>query len=301
MAEKNMCPQCASAFVAIRDNQRFCSHRCKWTYGNRTRKLAPNVRYNCEMCSKLVERYVSPAALHKNALRFCSRKCKGAGLAGLPQRKVDREGLQAKRTTVVVGRLADQQTGGSVIVRKRREPGVKDTRPYVVECAYCKVAFTRNNRGRIYCSLKCRWRANCRDRDREAQSEYGRRYRAARPEWCREMNRRKYLKNPELAKQCRDRYRARKANAPVNDFTEAQWRQIKAEWNYCCAYCGAKPLSLTKDHVIPLSKGGPHTASNIVPACKSCNSTKWARTPEEAAARIAERCRRQEAAAKESI
>jgi len=28
------------------------------------------------------------------------------------------------------------------------------------------------------------------------------------------------------------------------------------------------------DHVIPLSKGGKHLPSNVVPACASCNSSK---------------------------
>lgn len=43
-----------------------------------------------------------------------------------------------------------------------------------------------------------------------------------------------------------------------------------------CHYCHEfKPL--TMDHVIPVSKGGPHTASNIVPACQPCNSRKGAR------------------------
>lgn len=33
-------------------------------------------------------------------------------------------------------------------------------------------------------------------------------------------------------------------------------------------------LSPSGDHVIPLSKGGHHTASNVVPACGPCNSVK---------------------------
>lgn len=30
------------------------------------------------------------------------------------------------------------------------------------------------------------------------------------------------------------------------------------------------------DHVIPLSRGGPHTADNLVPSCISCNRAKHA-------------------------
>ncbi|MCP4828485.1 MAG: HNH endonuclease [Proteobacteria bacterium] len=34
------------------------------------------------------------------------------------------------------------------------------------------------------------------------------------------------------------------------------------------------PLSATKDHVVPLSKGGEHSQSNIVAACLRCNGDK---------------------------
>ncbi len=45
----------------------------------------------------------------------------------------------------------------------------------------------------------------------------------------------------------------------------------------CCIYCLASGVKLTLDHFIPLSKGGIHTASNCVPACKHCNSSKGAK------------------------
>lgn len=40
-----------------------------------------------------------------------------------------------------------------------------------------------------------------------------------------------------------------------------------------CVYCGAVG-HLTIDHVVPLNSGGAHTHDNIVPACRSCNSSK---------------------------
>jgi 5-methylcytosine-specific restriction endonuclease McrA len=71
-----------------------------------------------------------------------------------------------------------------------------------------------------------------------------------------------------------ERRRARKASAPVNDLTAAQWKEIKARFGHRCAYCGVKPKTLTQDHITPLSQGGSHTASNIVPACITCNAKK---------------------------
>ena len=52
-----------------------------------------------------------------------------------------------------------------------------------------------------------------------------------------------------------------------------EWAAIIAQHSDRCAYCG-KRSSLTQDHVVPISKGGSHSASNIVPACKPCNSRK---------------------------
>jgi 5-methylcytosine-specific restriction endonuclease McrA len=72
----------------------------------------------------------------------------------------------------------------------------------------------------------------------------------------------------------RKEYRARKAGALRHDLSLQQWREIKEHYQYCCVYCGRKLQHLTMDHIVPLSKGGSHTASNVVPACHSCNSRK---------------------------
>lgn len=50
-----------------------------------------------------------------------------------------------------------------------------------------------------------------------------------------------------------------------------------------CNYC-REPVDdwdRTLDHVIPRSRGGEHTEENLVVCCRSCNSSKGARTPEE--------------------
>jgi 5-methylcytosine-specific restriction endonuclease McrA len=47
-------------------------------------------------------------------------------------------------------------------------------------------------------------------------------------------------------------------------------------------YCGGehREIELTRDHVIPLSKGGKDRWSNVVTACRQCNTRKGNRTPE---------------------
>ena len=51
-----------------------------------------------------------------------------------------------------------------------------------------------------------------------------------------------------------------------------------------CLYCGqqfSRP-NLTRDHVMPLSKGGLDIWENVVSACFHCNSRKANRTPQQA-------------------
>ncbi|MDI1322089.1 MAG: HNH endonuclease [Algoriphagus sp.] len=48
-----------------------------------------------------------------------------------------------------------------------------------------------------------------------------------------------------------------------------------------CQYCGSR-RHLTIDHVIPRSKGGKTSWTNLVTACNRCNVNKGDKTPEQA-------------------
>jgi 5-methylcytosine-specific restriction endonuclease McrA len=53
---------------------------------------------------------------------------------------------------------------------------------------------------------------------------------------------------------------------------------------HLCMYCGqqfARP-HLTRDHVVPTSRGGRDTWENVVSACLPCNVRKGGRTPQQA-------------------
>lgn len=52
---------------------------------------------------------------------------------------------------------------------------------------------------------------------------------------------------------------------------------------HLCAYCGNTftESELTRDHVLPSSRGGPNTWNNCVTSCKRCNNIKGDRTPSE--------------------
>lgn len=127
-----------------------------------------------------------------------------------------------------------------------------------------------------------------RGRDREKKNAKNRRYKERNREKMSAQQRDYYRRHPEKVIQAVEMRRARIAGAEVSDFTRADWERIKVLWNFQCAYCGCTPDLLTKDHVVPLARGGNHTASNIVPACHRCNSGKkdkllseWSGTPSD--------------------
>jgi endogenous inhibitor of DNA gyrase (YacG/DUF329 family) len=62
--------------------------------------------------------------------------------------------------------------------------------------------------------------------------------------------------------------------ALIDDFTVEQWTAAKIYFDHKCVYCGKPSKRLTQEHFVPVSKGGHYTVFNIIPACKSCNSSK---------------------------
>jgi hypothetical protein len=52
-------------------------------------------------------------------------------------------------------------------------------------------------------------------------------------------------------------------------------------WDRRCAYCGATGVPLEMDHVIPASKNGSNSVSNLTIACRSCNQRKSNRDLDE--------------------
>ena len=52
--------------------------------------------------------------------------------------------------------------------------------------------------------------------------------------------------------------------------------RLKMTAPQACYYCGARG-KLTVDHLIPIVRGGPDEADNLIWACRSCNSSKHGR------------------------
>lgn len=84
--------------------------------------------------------------------------------------------------------------------------------------------------------------------------------------------------NPERVAVTDHKRRALKLGVGAT-LTAEQWETIQAAHLWCCAYCGADTgvVGLHMDHVVPLSKGGRHDSTNVVPSCPSCNLSKSAK------------------------
>jgi hypothetical protein len=60
-------------------------------------------------------------------------------------------------------------------------------------------------------------------------------------------------------------------------------RELFRRDRHVCAYCSGEFsfLRLTRDHIVPMSRGGRDSWMNVVTACRHCNGIKRNRTPEE--------------------
>lgn len=80
------------------------------------------------------------------------------------------------------------------------------------------------------------------------------------------INNREYFRNYEQK-------RRSIKNSLLCTLTSDEWENTIEYFENSCCYCGKK-APLEQEHFIPLTKRGGYTSDNIIPACKSCNSSK---------------------------
>lgn len=113
-------------------------------------------------------------------------------------------------------------------------------------------------------------------KNREAINEKNQRWWADNPEYMQEWKN----KNRERVNENHARRKAIIRNATVE---KVDYEVILQEYNSICYICGENIArdDLHFDHVIPLARGGEHSADNIRPTHAACNMWKKARMPEE--------------------
>jgi len=157
-------------------------------------------------------------------------------------------------------------------IKPRRQSKVTDTEKWCVECEQWKplTAFTDTPRGRggkaVYCkpchALRYKNKSKARAATARYRERHGERWKA-------------------LHRIHQYRRRFQKEVSADGSVTDAVLKELYARSR--CHYCRKiTPASLrTLEHRQPLSRGGTHTAENLVMACLSCNCGKQARTEEE--------------------
>lgn len=154
-------------------------------------------------------------------------------------------------------------------------------------CSFCCVTCAREKANEWFQSLE--------GEEREAKRDYERR--RWQDESCRKKKQAYHRRPEELAKQrernrawkkanrasCTDRQNKRNAALYAVFIEDVALAELFERDNGCCQICGFSlsmttkwpdPRTPTRDHVIPLSKGGTHERSNLQLACAICNVRK---------------------------
>lgn len=105
--------------------------------------------------------------------------------------------------------------------------------------------------------------------------------RVRNPEYFREYMRRWRANNRNRINELVARRSERIRNAPVVEQIDRD--AIVARDNSTCYLCGRQLATgdIHIDHVVPLSRGGTHTADNLRVACQHCNNRKYNKLLEE--------------------
>ena len=144
---------------------------------------------------------------------------------------------------------------------KNRVEVLQKRKDYYKNNRESRLLYARNNAERQRQNNKI-WRR----KNKEHLIEYEREYRKRNPERV-------------ITKNQKRRARVKNVN---NTLTVVGWKKIKAYFNNSCAYCGVTEKEhklkygeqLHQEHFVSLTSGGGYTHNNIIPSCKSCNSSK---------------------------
>lgn len=132
------------------------------------------------------------------------------------------------------------------------------------KCSVCNTVYPKTNEyftyeDKAHTKLQCVCKrcAAAKQRKRENRKEYYYNYIYSHPE----VDARRKLK------------RSLRLLQNGGTFTLSEYKETLKIFDNSCAYCGSKE-NLSRDHVVPITKGGKSDVHNIIPACLSCNSSK---------------------------
>lgn len=224
---------------------------CKECEGHRfkePRKIPTSEKENYKICSKChrelpeTSEYFFKRKNGKNGLNSCCKECSGWSYGQKKVTGTEKKCYSCKRTLPLTNEFFSKC--------KRSFSG------FNVACKECV-----RNHGRTY------YKNNKDEVDKKHREYY-----QANKEQTRIRGKKYRTRNRDKISVKWHLKQAKIKKLPRN-FNTKQWRECKKHFDYKCAYCGEKK-PLEQEHFIPLNKGGEYTVQNIIPACKSCNSSK---------------------------
>lgn len=205
----------------------------------------------CLRCKKSFTKQSNNSIRVWGLRKFCSSKCSATG------RKATKETI-AKRSESLKLAWSEGRHIGS---RNYKRPKIRIT----LTCHHCGVEFERtpSYSGQKYCSNACHISNNL-----SGKSHWSWKGGRTKAQWKKE--------NKDRVNHHTRTRRARLRGAK-GSHTLGEWESLKKEFDYMCLCCKQKEpaITLTVDHIIPVSQGGTDTIDNIQPLCKSCNSQKF--------------------------
>ncbi len=120
-------------------------------------------------------------------------------------------------------------------------------------------------------SARSRAKANSIPEKAAARREASKRWRQENKAYLTAKIKEWHAANPDAANRYA-RERAARKRRDGGHHTQGEFLEVLGQCGGVCVYCGAP--ATTKDHVVPVIRGGTDGIANIVPACKPCNSQK---------------------------
>lgn len=245
---RKVCPHCGVEFETIYPKQEFCSSTCGSRYYGQKRRG----KYFCEYCGE--PRWSD----HPNRNRFCSPECA-------------RKAAAVKMLPIKLARQAEWEERHNKV------------------CPRCGGAFIANRSYRIYCCDECQYETALETQRQQFAEAY-----EPRTFYCAECgtkvtttcgdHRSLYCSDVCAQRAAHREYKATRKEQMAAAFVEpVGLRGVYERANGICEICGLpvpndtspeNPWGATRDHIVPLSKGGLHEKSNCQLAHRICNSMK---------------------------
>lgn len=217
-------------------------------------------------------------SISKPVSEFGKKSDNRDGLRGQckPCRKIEREAYRAANGERIRAQAREHYAENSDAIAQRKARYYAENKERITrqqaEYRAANPEVKRDHHKRYYAENKDRI-AEYNAANREAISERGRMWRAANKDYIRERAAEYRADRPEIQWESRYRFRIRRAGfGPVmKPFTKAELIERHGD---ACYHCGGE-WSETDHYPVPVSRGGEHSLTNVVPSCMPCNRRSW--------------------------